>query len=44
MASGDVDSLFTNILLGENIDICIERLHNNNGIIHLVHTQKFPKN
>ena len=27
MASLDVDSLFTNIPLDENIDICIESLH-----------------
>ena len=30
MASLDVDSLFTNISLGENIDICIDNLYNGN--------------
>ena len=30
MASLDVDSLFTNIPLDENIDICVENLYNDN--------------
>ena len=30
MASLDIDSLFTNILLDETIEICVDKLYNNN--------------
>ena len=30
MTSLDIDSLFTNILLDETIEICVDKLYNNN--------------